>query len=94
LSKISGFTVFYKDHLAKPLAEQLRDDIANKLLRRNRGAKVMNLYMTRSTWTPSVLLEVGFVSNPSEFEWLIEPIEQDRFSSTVVDSIVKFFTAK
>lgn len=94
LSKISGFTIFYKDLLAKPIAEQFRDDIANKLLRRNRGAKVMNLYMTRSTWTPSVLVEVGFVSNPSEFQWLNDSYEQERFSSTFVDTIVNYFSRK
>lgn len=91
LTKISGFTVFYKDQLAKPIANRFRDDIANNLFRRNRGAKYMNLYVTRGTWTPSVLIELGFVSNPLEFDWMSDPYEQDRFAETLTNSIVKYF---
>lgn len=94
LTKISGFTVFYKDQLSKSFSDLLRDDIAKVLGRRNRGSKVMNLYVTRGTWTPSVLVELGFLSHPSEFDWLNDPYEQERFADTITNSVLNYFSNK
>lgn len=94
LTKVSGFTVFYKDPLSKSVSELFRDDIAKVLGRRNRGSKVMNLYVTRGTWTPSVLIELGFVSHPTEFDWLNDPYEQERFADTIAKSVLSYFSNK
>lgn len=92
LTKVSGFTIYYKDSVAKPFAELIRKNIASELGRKDRGAKVMNFYVVRGTWTPSILIETGFVSNPSEFQWLIDPYEQNRFTKVVTESIVEYFS--
>ena len=69
----------------------IRNNIATELGRKDRGAKVMNFYVVRSTWTPSVLVETGYLSNPSEFQWLVDPYEQNKFAKTVTQSVLEYF---
>jgi uncharacterized lipoprotein YddW (UPF0748 family)/N-acetylmuramoyl-L-alanine amidase len=92
LSKVNGFSVFYKDLLAKSFAEKVRGSVVQNLGRKDRGAKVMNFYIVRGTWTPSILLETGFMPNPGEFEWLSDPNEQERFADTLTNAILEYFT--
>jgi len=94
LNKVSGFSVFYKDSLAKSFAENVRSRVVQTLGRKDRGAKVMNFYVVRGSWTPSILLETGFMPNPNEFEWLSDPKAQDKFAETLVNSILDYFIQK
>jgi N-acetylmuramoyl-L-alanine amidase len=89
---VSGFSVFYKDPLSKALALNIKNDVVSRLMRVDRGAKNMNFYVVRGTWTPSVLVETGFMPNPSEFQFLNTPSEQVRMAQTLTDSILSFFT--
>ena len=91
LTKISGFSVFYKDPLSKPLAQGIKEDVISRLLRVDRGAKKMNFYVVRGTWTPSILVETGFMPNPSEFQFLNTPSEQVRMAQSLTDSILSYF---
>ncbi len=92
LSKVNGFSIFYKDVLAKSFAEKVRGNIAQNLNRKDRGAKVMNFYIVRGTWTPSILVETGFMPNPGEFEWLSDPNEQEKFADNLANTILEYFT--
>ncbi len=92
LSRINGFSVFYKDVLAKSFAEKVKSNVVQNLGRKDRGAKVMNFYVVRGTWAPSILLETGFMPNPSEFEWLSDPNEQEKFSDNIANTILDYFT--
>ena len=91
LTKISGFTVFYKDPIAKKLADSIQKNFGEQLSHRNRGAKVMNYYVTRGTWTPSVLIEAGFMSNPKDFQWLTNPNDQVHYGNLIADIILDYF---
>lgn len=92
LTKISGFSVFYKDPIAQSLASGIKKDVVSQLLRVDRGAKTMNFYVVRGTWAPSVLVETGFMPNPSEFQFLNAPTEQARMAKTLTQSILSFFS--
>jgi len=94
ISKVDGFSVFYKEKLAEPLANRIFNDTIGSLSRNNKGLHVRNLYVTRGTWTPSILFESGFVPNPNEFEWLIDGNEQAKLAKSVAESVVKYFTLK
>ncbi|MGI6668775.1 MAG: N-acetylmuramoyl-L-alanine amidase family protein [Acetivibrionales bacterium] len=90
ISKIYGFSVYYKEALAKPFSQTLLDG-AVKIGRVNKGVRWANFYVTRGTWAPSVLIENGFVPNPHEFELLIDNSEQVRLAKTLADAIVQYF---
>ena len=91
LTKISGFTVFYKDPIAEQFAESIQESFDEHLSHKNRGARVMNYYVTRGTWTPSVLIEAGFMSNPADFQWLTDSEEQAHYGQLIADIIVNYF---
>ena len=94
ISKVDGFSVFYKEKLAQPLADMVFNNTITTLSRNNKGLHVRNLYVTRGTWTPSVLLESGFIPNPNEFEWLIDENEQLKLAKSLAEAVVKYLTPK
>jgi N-acetylmuramoyl-L-alanine amidase len=91
ISKVNGFSAFYREKLAQPLAETVFKNILEDLNRTNDGIHNKNFYVIRSTWTPGILLESGFVPNSNEFEWLTDDNEQLRLARSISDAVVKYF---
>jgi N-acetylmuramoyl-L-alanine amidase len=52
-----------------------------------------NLALARPASAPSVLLELGFMSNPEEFEWITNPSEQQRMAQAIANGITQWFKA-
>jgi N-acetylmuramoyl-L-alanine amidase len=91
ISRIQGFSAHYKEVLARPLSEVLVA-AASEAGRRNRGISYDNFYVVRGTWTPSMLIETGFVPNPSEFELLTGDSDQGKLAKSIAASIAQYFT--
>jgi len=91
ISKVDGFSVWYREQLAAPLVELLYDHVTSSLHRTGKGMHVRNFYVTRGTWAPSILLETGFVPNPQEFEWLTDEEEQTRLAKNIAEAITAYF---
>lgn len=91
MAKVDGFSAFYREELAKPLADLIFKNTLNDLNRTSKGLHRKNFYVTRGTWTPSILVESGFVPNPYEFEWLIGEQQQTELAQSLARSIVKYF---
>lgn len=91
ISKIEGFSVYYKEPHAESFSQSLLSG-AVQIGRMNKGVRWANFYVVRGTWTPSVLIENGFVPNPDEFELLSDDTEQTRLAKSLTESIVKYFT--
>lgn len=52
------------------LAASIQNSIVEALETRDRGIKAKNLYVVRKTLGPAVLVEVGFISNPTQAQLL------------------------
>lgn len=91
ISKINGFSVHYKEAIAKPLSTILAKK-SGEAGRRNRGINYANFYVVRGTWAPSMLIECGFVPNPSEFELLTDEHEQTKLAKSLAEGIVEYFS--
>lgn len=91
ISKVDGFAVFYREKLALPLAEIIFQNTLTDLNRTNKSLHNRNFYVISGTWTPSILVESGFVPNPYEFEWLIDENEQTRLAQSIAKSVVEYF---
>ena len=61
-----------------------------KLDRPSYGVFWNNLALTRPTIAPSVLLELGFMINPYEFEWIMNSQEQQKLVKALADGIVEW----
>jgi N-acetylmuramoyl-L-alanine amidase len=58
--------------------------------RRDRGVKTAGFYVLRGAYMPAVLVEVGFISNPSEERQLLSLDFRFRAAQAIVESIVKY----
>ena len=65
------------------LAQKIQDQFGERVHRRNRGVKQQPLYVTSRTTMPSVLVELGFLTNPSEEDFLNSEKGQAYMASAV-----------
>ncbi len=69
------------------MASKINNAIVNKTGQYNRGAKEASLYVCRNTTMPSVLIELGFVSNPDEAAKCASWSQQDAAASAIAEAI-------
>ncbi|HEY9876076.1 MAG TPA: N-acetylmuramoyl-L-alanine amidase, partial [Candidatus Obscuribacterales bacterium] len=86
-----GFGAFWYHPQAQNLAVFLHNYIVQNMGRPSYGVFWDNLALARPATAPSVLLELGFMSNPVEFEWVVNPQEQQRMASAIADGITQWF---
>jgi N-acetylmuramoyl-L-alanine amidase len=83
----SGVGAFWYYPQAHGLATFLHDYIVEKLDRESYGVYWNNLALTRPSVTPSVLLELGFMINPEEFEWITDENAQRELARTLAEGV-------
>ncbi|MDJ0694391.1 MAG: N-acetylmuramoyl-L-alanine amidase [Mastigocoleus sp. MO_167.B18] len=86
-----GVGIFWYHPQAHSSAIFLHNYLVKKLNRPSYGVFWNNLALTRPAEAPSLLLELGFMSNPSEFEWVVNPKSQQKLANTLADGIVEWF---
>ena len=86
-----GIGMFWYHPQAQNLSVFLHNYLTKKLNRPSYGVFWNNLALTRPHSTPSILLELGFMINPDEFEWIINPQEQAKLAKTLADGITEWF---
>ncbi|MEH2455224.1 N-acetylmuramoyl-L-alanine amidase [Nostoc sp.] len=89
--KTKGFAAFWYQPQAHNLAMFLQNYVVKKLGRPSYGVFWDNLALTRPTAAPSVLLELGFMSNPDEFEQVVNPEEQKKIANAIAQGITEWF---
>jgi N-acetylmuramoyl-L-alanine amidase len=92
ISKISGFSAYYREDFALGITQHIHDSVVQNLAMPSKGVHDRNFYVTRGTWTPSILLEAGFVPNPADFEKLSSPEGQAQMAQAVTQGIIGYFT--
>jgi len=86
-----GVSTFWYHPQAHSLAVFLHNHLVHQLQRPDYGVYWNNLALTRTHAVPTVLLELGFIINPVEFEWITNPQEQDKLVETLSEGIVLWF---
>ena len=87
----AGIGMFWYHTQAHDLAVFLHDYLVETLERPAYGVFWNNLALTRPQITPSILLELGFMINPWEFEWIVNPAEQQRLAIALADGLERWF---
>jgi N-acetylmuramoyl-L-alanine amidase len=88
-----GIGAFWFHSQAHSLAMFLHNYLVKKLDRDSYGLFWDNLALTRPTVAPSVLLELGFMINPVEFEWIVNPVEQKKLAVAIAEGITGWFNS-
>ncbi|HAX88132.1 MAG TPA: N-acetylmuramoyl-L-alanine amidase [Cyanobacteria bacterium UBA11370] len=86
-----GIGIFWYHPQAHDLSVFLHNYLVETLARPSYGVFWNNLALTRPHAAPSVLLELGFMINPVEFEWVTNPQEQQKLAGAIADGITAWF---
>lgn len=87
----SGAQTFYKknDELGQKIAETIQEELSRILRNTNRKAKFGSYYVMDRCQMPSVIVEVGFISNPQEEKLLRNEEYQEKVAYAIYSGIVK-----
>ena len=88
-----GTECFYFTRFSKGLADYFSSNVASALGTKDRGEALGRYYVTRTQEYPSVLGELGFVSNESDYYKLIQNSYQRDIASAIADSIASYLGA-
>jgi len=83
----AGIGAFWFHPQAQGLAQHLHDHLVTALDRPSYGVFWNNLALTRPHVAPSVLMELGFMINPTEFEWIVDPQAQRQLGESLAEGI-------
>ena len=73
--------------ISKSIAEKVSSEVSSKLSMYNRGAKDSNFYVCKNTNMPSILIENGFLTNPSEADKVSSSTHQQKLAEILADNI-------
>lgn len=88
-SQSFGTEIYYHEEQSQAFAENILDSITTAAGRNARGAYQDYYRVTRMTYAPSLLLELGFVVNPVEYQDLCQPIRIYQTALGVADGIIR-----
>lgn len=72
------------------LASFIQNDFTNSLKRNDRGVKQSSLWVLHQSAMPSVLIEVGFISNKKEAAFLKSDKGQNELAQSIAGAIVNY----
>lgn len=85
----SGTEVYYYFNTSRRFAALAAQNVAQYTGRQARGAKFSNYRVTLNTFCPSVLVEMGFVTNPSEYDDMTSREGVFELANAIGDSVVE-----
>lgn len=95
----SGFEVYYSTQnnsqttgiSSKDLADSIVSELSKNVSIRNRGVKTADHVVTRTSYMPAVLVEIGFMSNKDELSLMLTDDFQNTFAKSVAAGIKNVF---
>ncbi|MFD1061881.1 N-acetylmuramoyl-L-alanine amidase [Winogradskyella litorisediminis] len=72
------------------LARKVEDAFKQKVKRKSRGLKQKSLLVIRNTYMPSVLIELGFLTNKKEGAFLNTKTGQSKMANAIKDAILDY----
>lgn len=92
-SSVKGAQVFYfKDsEISKAAASLMQEELRTLDAENTRQIKAnSDFYMLKKTEVPTIIVECGFLSNPSEAEKLVSEAYQEQLAETICSGILKW----
>ena len=91
-SEIKGIETHYYKDKGYELAKLMHKELINNITAVDRGLFKSKFYVINHTEAPSVLLELGFISNEQERSELVLEDRQKKSAKAIADGIIKFLT--
>ncbi|WP_353160781.1 N-acetylmuramoyl-L-alanine amidase [Myroides odoratus] len=92
---IIGLTLIQEDyvHQSIDLASRVQDGFTYDLKRKNRGVKQGPFWVLHGAFMPSILIELGFVSNKDEGAYLTSKKGQKELAESIAKGIIEYKNA-
>ncbi|WP_108803157.1 N-acetylmuramoyl-L-alanine amidase [Aquimarina sp. Aq107] len=89
---IIGLTLMQEEYLDQSLtlASFVQNGFNKSLKRKSRGVKQAGFVVLHQTYMPSVLIELGFLTNNKEGKYLNSKKGQDEMAKSIISSIVDY----
>ena len=86
-SKYAGLMVLYSKDSSTVHSDFIKNALIGDLKRTDKGSKWQSLSVCTVTQSPAILIEGGFLSNPSEYEWLANYNNQVAIGNSIGKAI-------
>lgn len=89
---VIGLSLLQEENLDKSLAiaSLIQNNFSSKLKRNDRSVKQDNFQVLRETIMPSVLVELGFLTNKKEGKYLNSKKGQEQMGDAITDAVLKY----
>jgi N-acetylmuramoyl-L-alanine amidase len=87
-----GLKILQEDYLDRSinLASKIENNFKNKVHRKSRGIKQTPLWVLDAAYMPSVLIELGFLSNNEEGVFLNSDVGQNKMAQAIASAIIAY----
>lgn len=92
LPHVTGIETYYYHEQDKDLAQYIQQEIIKQTDSNNRGTTQNNYLVIRQNFKPSVLIELGFISNQEKEALLGTAAYQQNLVSGIVNGLRKYFS--
>ncbi|MCA1057927.1 SH3 domain-containing protein [Rossellomorea aquimaris] len=91
-SSIAGHTTYYYQNQQKDLADDIHGSLSDRLPTMDRGVRIGDYHVIRENNRPAVLLELGFLSNPTEEANVNTQYFQDLAATAIYHGLGDYFS--
>lgn len=88
---IHGAMTFYSTDRSKKLAKTIQKNLIYRSKAQDKGIENAGFYVLRNTSMPSVLVEMGFVTNPQEAKRLSNAAYRQKIANGIYEGIEEYF---
>ncbi|QKY69552.1 N-acetylmuramoyl-L-alanine amidase [Lentibacillus sp. CBA3610] len=88
---VTGIGTYYDHEQDAPLAVSVQDGLISKTEAADRKAQEEDYYVIKQTFRPSILVELGFISNPETDQLLQTNRYQQKLISGIVTGLNNYF---
>lgn len=92
LPNVTGIGTYYHQEQYEPLANYIQEEIIKESGDRDRGVDFGDFQVIRQNLMPSVLIELGFISNPEIEQLLLTNVYQEKLVSGIVNGLQRYFS--
>lgn len=92
--KINGIETYYFTPQSLPLARAVHRQLVNKLGRPDRGVRRNNFVVVKYNKMPACLVEIGYLTNPTEEKLLKSPAYQQKAAEAILAGVQDYFRSK
>lgn len=88
---VQGLSTYYASNSSRALAQNVQNALVSAVPLNNRGIMQENFKVLRNTNAPSILLELGFITNPYDFSIVRTADYQAQVAEAVANGLRNYF---